>query len=551
MSMSEIFAPCPSPPSPQSYFCPPTPPPTTPSTRRPSLSAVAMNWLSHKSNSSISSLSALKTRSMHRDSGPTQQSLRISEPYFFRDDPTMAKAMGRQLGQGAEVVGTPQQALDRRSPSPPFQPKHELSPIPQSPEGLPNLLRSSKSTPQLKSPTRSARPPSPPVLPKRSSLRPIVPPLTPFPTPPARTMTPLPASETLSPLPIPPLAIPAPFEPVLVSPSSPTFLPKNINPRQFIITLETCTQSFRTTLATLTSHPSFLADFFETWQHRNESEDASSEPSSPFTRAFTDHLTSQGIHDAQSPTSRVHIFLDRPSAPYSHVLTYLRSSPDDPCLPRTVQFSELGASSGVSYDAGKVDALLELRDEASFLGMEQLVELCTTELKRWYAAKATGTRRRPTSGASYPVRSAKPSLEPIITREGSNLVASPAQERVPEVSSVILPWSDSGLHSSFHDDASVYPSSVGHGLYPAPPPSRPLPQAPMSLTIQPTVVAGLRIRNRSRSNSRTGETSARPMVIPPPSASPRQLPSRGSSFLPSMKSPGTPKTAGSSSGTWI
>ncbi|KAG8975645.1 hypothetical protein FRB90_009477, partial [Tulasnella sp. 427] len=174
-------------PTHSSYFLPPTPPPppspTTPSSRRTSPKrptiispSAAMNWLSHKSSNSIASLRT-RTSSLNKDHpSPSIQTLKISDPIPIGPDELgtvhtvrpkhvqQQASVSRPLGYGAEVVSSAVDALDRPTlmTSPP--PRRagpgsgDLPPIPQSPPSAgPNSvivgLRSSKSSPHLKSPT--------------------------------------------------------------------------------------------------------------------------------------------------------------------------------------------------------------------------------------------------------------------------------------------------------------------------------------------------------------------------------------------------------------
>lgn len=64
---------------------------------------------------------------------------------------------------------------------------------------------------------------------------------------------------------------------------------------------------------------------------------------------------------------------------YTHILTYLRTpaSPDQPgVLPRAVRLSR-------GPTPAQTEALLELRDEADFLNLEELSGLCTEELSKY------------------------------------------------------------------------------------------------------------------------------------------------------------------------
>ncbi|KAG8911629.1 hypothetical protein FRC01_005611, partial [Tulasnella sp. 417] len=520
-----------------SYFLPPTPPPATPpppphsrtSPKRPSLSAsAAMNWLSHKSSNSIASLTSLRTRtnSLNKDQAPSLQTLKISGPITLEEEPylhprpkhhqlqTAAVASAaavtttnRPLGSGAEVVGTPAEALERpgriTTTSPPLQPNSgrrpgDLPPIPQSPPSAGGVvvgLRSSKSSPHLKSPTfhYHSRTPSeysnalrsPP--PARSSFRPggggaptaavVVPPLTPFPTPPAQQLN-IPSSETGS-ISVPPVAPQPKFNAVLLSSNLDA---KSSRKSQVIVTLETSTEVFKTTLTTLTSRPSHAVAWFESViksggeepieeerEEQGEEEPASttsSYPPSPFTRVFQDHLTSQGLRSSVPSYREIHLFMDRSSAPYPHILNYLRSPVESTALPRAVQLGEAPSPTS-THDAAKVDALLELRDEAAYLGLEGLVLLCEVELRKWFVAS-----RRHSSQQHKPTQST--------STAGTTAVASrPTSTSSPRTSAVVP-----ATTSVTTTVAPITTSTSG----PPPPPPRSLRRAASHRILSPTAV---------------------------------------------------------------
>ncbi|KAJ3556033.1 hypothetical protein NP233_g12070 [Leucocoprinus birnbaumii] len=102
--------------------------------------------------------------------------------------------------------------------------------------------------------------------------------------------------------------------------------------------------------------------------------------------AYRDHLASQGLLQSASCSTSLHIFLDRPSAPYAHILTFLRTpsiSPEYPAtLPRGVQLSSLTHSTSSTLFNAKLEALLELRDEATYIGLDSLHRLCTDEIRQ-------------------------------------------------------------------------------------------------------------------------------------------------------------------------
>jgi hypothetical protein len=104
----------------------------------------------------------------------------------------------------------------------------------------------------------------------------------------------------------------APFEPVLVS-SIPSGI---IDPSTVLVTLETCTATYKTTFKTLTSRPSHLADYlFSLFPRPRRSSDASSiySTASDDMSSYRNHLASEGLLPVAPVT--LHIFLDRASAP--------------------------------------------------------------------------------------------------------------------------------------------------------------------------------------------------------------------------------------------
>ncbi|KAJ1309179.1 hypothetical protein OPQ81_004848 [Rhizoctonia solani] len=126
--------------------------------------------------------------------------------------------------------------------------------------------------------------------------------------------------------------------------------------------------------ATLSSRPSRLAAYLEALVPIAGTKEVSNDPT--FSSLFAAHLAQAGIaHQLQSSQNGpIHIFLDRPSAPYAHILTYLRTSGSAPAvLPRA-------ASLALSTEPTRVEALCELRDEAKFLELTELAELCDKEL---------------------------------------------------------------------------------------------------------------------------------------------------------------------------
>ncbi|KII95139.1 hypothetical protein PLICRDRAFT_97169 [Plicaturopsis crispa FD-325 SS-3] len=382
---------------PTTHKTPVSPPTSPPRGRAPSLSKTnPMTWLNRASSSSGKSTTYTVSKP-----------IRISEPKMNNYMDIVSPLRSGTLGSGATIVRTPQEALAthvedrtiqeevgsradvieeypeesqslRELPSPPDSPPLPPLPLPTSTQ----LRRASQSTPNLAlrestSPPRPTR--APPPLPLDA------PTLAPAPVPrrPSLKRGSPRNSDYYPPVPLLPNNIPSspvqpPFEPILMSaiPNGAT------DPSKVIVTLETCTATLRTTMSTLTSRPSYLSTYLNTLMFpRRESDasvasnDSSFVPDSSFNSIFRNHLTSSGLLP-MSPTN-VHIFLDRPSAPYAHILTYLRSplsTPEAPAvLPRAVQLT--------SSSSSRLEALLELRDEARYLDLEELYKLCTDEIR--------------------------------------------------------------------------------------------------------------------------------------------------------------------------
>ncbi|KAG6902237.1 hypothetical protein C0995_002869 [Termitomyces sp. Mi166 len=371
-----------------------SPPPTPSHGKRPSISNT-MHWLSRNSSQSSSS--------PYTPAKPT----RISEPKLIRSTELSSQSRSGTLGSGATVVRTPDEALRESGvrltfetkpdteqkmrnsvtsqaamasaslPSPPTS-ASELSPM--SPP-LPKLeVEETESLePEAPKPPRPARaPPSVPSASLRSSLKPR--PLQHVED--VTTVPPLPAY--LSTVPAPP-----PFRPILVS-EVPTGA---VDHSKIIVTIETSTASHKATLETLKSRPSHLSEYLQSLLPSERSSIASSIYSqNDDMSAYRHHLTSQGF----LPQSfSVHLFMDRPSTPYLHIFNYLRSSlgsPDAPeTLPRSIQMLS-------SHQ--RLEGLLELRDEAAYLGLEGLRKLCVDEIRLRHVPRLH-TRGQSTSTAAH------------------------------------------------------------------------------------------------------------------------------------------------------
>ena len=110
-----------------------------------------------------------------------------------------------------------------------------------------------------------------------------------------------------------PLPVPVPFfSPILVSPP-PAPVPDLAST---IVTIETCTTTYKSTLATLCSRPSVLADYLISLA-RPRTSTGSSIYSSESTdlEAYRNRLVAQGLLSPTSCSASFHIFLDRPSPP--------------------------------------------------------------------------------------------------------------------------------------------------------------------------------------------------------------------------------------------
>ncbi|KAF5387769.1 hypothetical protein D9615_000470 [Tricholomella constricta] len=409
---------------------PVSPPVTPPRGRRPSISNT-MHWLSRSSTQSSSVLYA--------PSKPT----RISEPKLVRSIELLSHTRIGALGSGATIVRTPDEALretgvrlthdgttrEGRSPSPadaksrssiasdkcatPAPVEHvsplaspPLPPLPMPEEAESDFLEAEPEAPkQPPKPTR-APPPAPP-----HSLRPSLKAKPAQITEDATHIPPLPAN--ISPSPVPP-----PFRPILVS-EVPTGA---VDPSKIIVTLETSTTVHKTTLDTLRSRPSHLSKYLSFLFPSQRASAASSiySTASDDMSTYRYHLTSQGLLPQASFS--VHIFLDRPSAPYAHVLNYLRSpvgSPEAPeTLPRSVQIQP---SSHM-----RLESLLELRDEAAYLNLDSLHKLCADEIRLRHGPRLHNRgQSASTIGSAHSLHASVYSLHALLERVESDVRSNP------------------------------------------------------------------------------------------------------------------------------
>ncbi|KAJ7754255.1 hypothetical protein DFH07DRAFT_743975 [Mycena maculata] len=433
--------------------CPDAPlsPTTTSRGRRPSISN-PMHWLSR--NSTQSSVGSTK---------PT----RISEPKLIRSDRSL-EILGTSpqragvLGSGATVVSTPDEALKDtrvRLNHDGFGEEHRQQ-REQAEEGQeieyhsPSSGSSSEDEDEIPSPPDS--PPLPP-LPsdpeEKSTYFDVA--TQPFSMPPPRPCRAVPITPTLvlrpslkstraesvvaSPV-VPALPanisttpVPPPFNPILVSeaPSS------TVDRSRIIVSLETCTATYKTTLDTLSSRPSFISNYIASLFGRRRSDSIASSvystaSASDDMSAYRRHLTSQGLLPQSS--SSVHIFLDRPSEPYVHILSYLRSpcaSPEGPEVlpPRAAQ-------------AG-LDSLLELRDEAAYLGLEGLHKLCVEQIRQQHRPRPRSTRGHSSAGSIHSLHASVSSLHTMLERVERQHSRSVSKDSVDELGHRSLPTPES------------------------------------------------------------------------------------------------------------
>lgn len=402
--------------------------------RRPS-----MHWLSRSSTQSVS----------YAPSKPT----RISEHKLVRSiELVSSQQRSGVLGSGATVVRTPDEALRETGLSFTFhgkrmdaERKSGISRTSQSTEGMSNEKRPSRDEypqspplpplpmpededeelelldPQMaaespKSPPRPTRaPPSPPVPVPAPSLRSSLKVKSTASSDESSHVPAMPANISASPS-------PPPFRPILVS-EVPTGA---VDPSKIIVLLDTCTVTYRTTLDTLRSRPSHLSDYisslFKLASERASVSSSVYSTASDDMSVYRHHLTSQGLLPQASFS--IHLFLDRPSAPYTHILNYLRSplaSPDAPeVLPRSVHLQ--------SSTHSRLEHLLELRDEAAYLHLDGLYKLCTDEIRlRRHDGSRLHTRGHSSTspvGSIHSLRASVYSLHTLLERVESDIRSS-------------------------------------------------------------------------------------------------------------------------------
>jgi len=270
------------------------------------------------------------------------KAVKIPEPKRVRTIDILTPPRSGTLGTGAIVVRTPEEALretgvrlspeygkirtsataekkeERNSSSAPRQ-SSVIEPISPTSPPLPPLplpetdedTLFEPESPASKTPPRPVRAPPPPPISqisqihspsRRSSMKSH-----------SRAISTADDAPTVPPLPAHIVASsqPPPFHAILVSE-----LPSMImDTSKMIVTLETCTATYRTTLSTINSRPSQLSKFLSSVltlsDHRSARSSAYSTESDDLAM-YRRHLTSQGL---LPHSSNIHLFLDRPSAP--------------------------------------------------------------------------------------------------------------------------------------------------------------------------------------------------------------------------------------------
>ncbi|KAJ7047312.1 hypothetical protein C8F04DRAFT_2105 [Mycena alexandri] len=424
--------------------------------RRPSISN-PMGWLSR--NSTQSSVSSVKQA-------------RISEPKLIHSMELLSSRAG-VLGSGATVVRTPDEALratrvrltcdgfgeqqDRQSGE---QERFEeqLEEHAQEIEyHSPSASTDSSSEDEDEIPSPLDSPPLPPIPSEEKSPFPHDAPPTPqpftFPPRPNRAVPSVPglalrpslktrrtesvdASSAVVPaLPVnlPSTPEPPAFNAILVSDIPALTADRS----RIIVSLETCTATYKTTLDTLSSRPSFLSSYMASLFGRRRSDSLASSVYSTASASddmsvYRQHLASQGLLPQSS--SSVHIFFDRPSEPYVHILSYLRSPCSSPEGPEVLP--PRAASAGL-------DSLLELRDEASYLGLDGLHKLCVEEIRQQHRPRPRSSRGHTGAGSLHSLHASVSSLHTMLERVERQSHSRTVSKEVEEPAARALPTPES------------------------------------------------------------------------------------------------------------
>ncbi|KAF8812495.1 hypothetical protein BYT27DRAFT_7133201 [Phlegmacium glaucopus] len=351
-----------------------------------------MHWLARTSTQPSSNASSYAA----------SKPVRISEPKPVRSIDILSPPRIGTLGSGAMVVRTPDEALRETGVRLTHEPPGNKEEYPVKPvdDGVTSTPAEQSHTPSGEPLSPPTSPPLPPLpLPDTAEEKILAPESPKLPLRPTRATPPTPPSRRSSlkarlvqvsqdPPAVPEVpphfaasAQPPPFSAILIS-DPPSV---KVDPSMAIVTLETCTTTYRTTVNTVKSRRSHLSDFISSLCDQCEPKSSVSSVysiSSEDMTAYHHHLTSQGLFPR---STNIHIFLDRPSAPYKHILNYLRSPPSPyhpDILPHSLQFLTQSTSS-----ESQLEKLIEVRDEAAFLNLDSLHKLCVDEIRLRYGPK--------------------------------------------------------------------------------------------------------------------------------------------------------------------
>jgi len=96
---------------------------------------------------------------------------------------------------------------------------------------------------------------------------------------------------------------------------------------------------------------------------------------------------------------------------YAHILNYLRTPVmpgSSDCLPRSLRLA------GSPNTASTLDALIDVREEAAFLGLDSLYRLCSDEIRQRYSPKQMHARGNSSSNVN--VHNSTHSLHTLVER---------------------------------------------------------------------------------------------------------------------------------------
>ncbi|KAF8897587.1 hypothetical protein BD779DRAFT_1491658 [Infundibulicybe gibba] len=299
-------------PSSQSTIIAPVPEPSQKPHHRSHKSSISntMHWLSRSSTQT-------STSTPYAPSKPT----RISEAKLVRSIEILSQRSG-VLGTGATIVRTPDDALRATGVRLTFDGKAQDEDVSVQPQQKREpLFAPPTGSKSVESSTPEVEPISPPYSPPLPALRCLKktrttfsalgrrPPRVPR-APPLHHHRCSPTPRKISPSPTPPA-----FAPVLMS-EVPTGA---IDPSKIIVTLETCTVTYQPRSI---QSVAYICSLLPRSRSNSVASSVYSTASADMS-TYRHHLASQGL--LPQSTFSIHIFLDRPSAPYAHILNYLRS----------------------------------------------------------------------------------------------------------------------------------------------------------------------------------------------------------------------------------